>query len=211
MPEHLRWTPAGSGPDPAPGAELTGTIRWGEAEGPEPLLVHEISVPLGPVTLGELADDEPMLRLHSIRFGVRSWRELAGRDFTFPTVVREIEEEGESTPVFDIYGSLRLGEEYHEVVPAAVAIGELDGCRVPVTITGRVRSLAPAPAFEPTDFTCAATVALGAVTVRGDLASSEVPDEAEAGELATRLLRVEDYRPPRVRRGLVVLEPDCGS
>ncbi|WP_420123670.1 hypothetical protein [Nakamurella sp.] len=211
MPEHLRWTPAGSGPDPAPGAELTGTIRWGEAEGPEPLLVHEISVPLGPVTLGELADDEPMLRLHSIRFGVRSWRELAGRDFTFPTVVREIEEEGESTPVFDIYGSLRLGEGYHEVVPSGVVFGAIDGCRVTVTITGQVRPVAPVPAFETTDFTCAATLTLGPVTVRGDLASSEVPDAAGAGELATRLLRVEDYRSPRPRRGVIVVEPDCGS
>lgn len=211
MPEQLRWAPAGSGPDPAPGAELTGTIRWGEAEGPEPLLVHEITVPLAPVTLGEQTDDEPVLRLHSIRFGVRSWRELAGRDFTFPTVVREIEEEGESTPVYDIYGNLRLGEEYHEVVPSGIEVGRIDGCRVPVTLTGQVRSVAPAPAFGPTDFTCAATLTLGPVAVRGDLASTAVPDADRARDLAARLLRVEDYRPPRDRRGIVVLEPDCGS
>ena len=200
--EQLHLEPAGTD------ATLDASIQWGGEEGPDPTLVHAITVPLGPVRLGDESDaDEPLLRLHTIRFDVRSWRELAGRSFSFPNVVREIEAEGESHPVYDIYGSLRLGDEYHQVTMSGVAFDEFDGGRVTATLAGRVDSVAQPPRFDPTDFTCAATLTVGPVTVRGDLASTTVPTVAQAQELAQQLLRLEDYRPVRERGGSVILEP----
>ncbi len=189
------------------GGTLDASIQWGEEEGPDPMLVHGITIPLGPVRLGGQADDEPVLRLHSIRFDVRSWRELAGRSFTFPNVVREIEAEGETHPVYDVYGSLRLGNDYHRVVVSDIAFGRYDGARVTATVDGRVESVSPSPEFDPTDFTCEARLSVGPVTVRGDLASTTPPSAAEAPRLAGQLLRLEDYRPPQERKGAAVLEP----
>lgn len=203
MAQHLRLTAADSD------GELDASIQWGEEEGPDPTLVHAITVPLGPVQLGEQSDDEPVLRLHSIRFDVRSWRELAGRSFSFPHVVREIEAEGESHPVYDIYGSLRLGDDYHQVIASGIAFGRYDGCRVTATLEGRVESIDHPPGFDPTDFTCDASLTLGPVTVRGDLGSTTLPAAAEAERLAQQLLRTEDYSSPRDRRGVVMLEPSC--
>jgi len=188
---------------------LDASIQWSAEEGPDPMLVHAITVPLGPVQLGEQSDDEPVLRLHSIRFDVRSWRELAGRSFSFPNVVQEIEAEGESHPVYDIYGSLRLGNDYHQVTMASIAFGRYDGCRVTATLAGRVQSVTQPPGFDPTDFTGDATLTVGPVTVRGDLASTTVPAAAEAQQLAQQLLRTEDYGSPRERQGRVILEPSC--
>ncbi len=204
MAEPLLLEPAGTD------AALDASIQWGEEEGPDPTLVHAITVPLGPVRLGDQSDDdEPVLRLHAIRFDVRSWRELAGRSFAFPNVVREIEADGESHPVYDIYGSLRLGEDYHQVTMSGIAFDQFDGCRVTATLAGRVESVTQPPRFDPTDFTCAATLTVGPVTVRGDLASTTVPAAAQAQELAQQLLRLEDYQAVRERGGRAVLEPAC--
>lgn len=203
MSEQLRLEPARTG------ATLDASIQWGAEEGPDPMLVHAITVPLGAVHIGERSADEPVLRLHSIRFGVRSWRDLAERSFSFPNVVREIDADGETHPVYDIYGSLRMGDDYHQVTMSGIAFGPFDGGRVTATLDGSVRSVARPPQFDETDFTCVATLTLGPVTVRGDLASTTVPDAAQAQELAQQLLRREDYRSPRERGGLVILEPTC--
>lgn len=203
MAQQLRLTAADSD------GALDASIQWSAEDGPEPMLVHAITVPLGPVRLGEQSDDESVLRLHSIRFDVRSWRELAGRSFSFRHVVREIEAEGESLPIYDIYGSLRLGDAYHDVIASGITFGRYDGCRVTATLEGRVESIDHPPGFDPTDFTCDATLTLGPVTVRGDLGSTTVPAAAEAERLAQQLLRTDDYGEPRDRRGVVVLEPSC--
>ena len=190
--------------------ELEGSIEWGDEADPHPVVVHAIRVPLAPLRLGEHAfDDEPVLQLHSIRFGVKSWRQLAGRTFSFPNVVRHITSDGESRPIYDIYGSLRMGAEYHQVLATGIAFGTYQGCRVEVNLSGSVNSVAHPPLFSPTDFSCDASLALGPILVRGDLGSSTLPDLAEAQEQAQRLLRLEDYEPPQDHNGRVLIRPTC--
>lgn len=66
------------------GGTLDASIQWGEEEGPDPMLVHGITIPLGPVRLGGQADDEPVLRL---RFDPLRRAQLAGTgrpQFHFP-------------------------------------------------------------------------------------------------------------------------------
>ena len=189
---------------------LDGSIQWGEEEGLDPVLVHAITVPLAPLRLGEQAYDEaPVLSLYSIRFAVRSWRQLEGRTFSFPNVVRHIEADGESHPVYDIYGSLRLGPEYHQVLMTSIAFGQYDGCRVVANLRGSVRSVAHPPLFTPADFSCETSLTVGPVSVRGDLGSTAVPALAEAEKLAHGLLRFEDYEPPRNQNGRALLKPSC--
>ncbi|ACV78996.1 hypothetical protein [Nakamurella multipartita] len=191
-------------------AVLDGSIQWGEEVGIDPVLVHAITVPLAALRLGEqTADDAPLLRLNSIRFGVASWRQLGGQSFSFPNVVRQIEADGESHPVYDIYGSLRMGSEYHQVVMTRIAFGPYDGCSVAVSMEGSVRSVSQPALFNQIDFACDASLTVGAVVVRGDLGSATPPTLAEADELTQRLLRLEDYRPPRSQNGRAVLEPLC--
>jgi hypothetical protein len=205
MSEELRLEP----PDGTEGV-LEGSIQWGEEEGLDPVLVHAITVPLAPLRLGENAQDkEPVLRLHSIRFAVRSWRELAGRTFSFPNVVRHVEADGESHPLYDIYGSLRLAADYHQVLMSTVAFDQFEGCRVVARLAGSVRSVADPPAFTPADFSCETSLTVGPISVRGDLGSSSVPTLAEAEKLAQSLLRLEDYEQPRNLNGGVRLRPAC--
>ncbi|MGS0687390.1 hypothetical protein ACVBEQ_19930 [Nakamurella sp. GG22] len=205
MSEHLQFTQL-AGAD----GELEGSIQWGEEEGLEPVLVHAISVPLGPLRLSEKASDEtPALRLHSVRFGVRSWRELADRTYSFPNVVKTLDADGESHPVYDIYGSLQLGADYHQVLITTIAFGQFDGCRVGTSLTGSVRSVTDPPSFSPADFSCEGFLTIGPTSVRGDLGSSSVPTLAEAEKLTGSLLRLEDYGAPGMRNGTVLLKPSC--
>lgn len=205
MSEELRLEPLGS----IEGV-LDGSIQWGEEEGMDPTLVHAITVPLAPLRLGEQADDDsPVLRLDSIRFAVQSWRQLEGKAFSFPNVVRHIEAEGESHPVYDIYGSLRLGDDYHQVLMTNIAFGQYEGCQVAASLKGSVRSVANPPLFAPTDFSCDVSLTLGPVSVRGDLGSTAVPALAEAEELSRSLLRLEDYEPPRDQKGRTLFQPSC--
>jgi hypothetical protein len=175
MSEELRLKPLAS----AEGV-MDGSIQWGEEEGLDPVLVHAITVPLAPLRLGEQEYDEaPVLRLNSIRFAVRSWRQLGGRTFSFPKVVRHIEADGESHPVYDIYGSLRLGAEYHQVLMTSIVFGQYDGCRVVASLRGSVRSVADPPPFTPADFSCETSLTVGPVSVRGDMGSTAAPALAE--------------------------------
>jgi len=197
---------------PQSGAEgvMDGSIQWGQEEGLDPVLVHAITIPLTPVRLGENTHDEkPLLRLNSIRFGVRSWRELEGKTFSFPNVVRHIEADGESHPVYDIYGSLRLGSDYHQALISNITFGQYEGCRIEASLEGRVQSVAEPPLFTPTDFTCEASLTVGPVAVRGDLGTNFVPTRADAEELAQRLLRLDDYESPHDHKGGVSFKPSC--
>lgn len=205
MPDELRL-------EPRPGAEgeVEGTIQWGGEEGPDPRLVHAITVPLAPLRLGKRAHHKrPVLRLHSIRLDVRSWRELEGRSFSFPNVVMQILAEGESHPVYDIYGSLELGSDYHQVLMSSIAFGRYDGCRIDAKLEGRVQSVAEPPLFAATDFTCAASLTVGPVSVRGDLGSSTVPGRTEAEEVAQKLLHLQDYESPQDDQGGLSFAPSC--
>jgi hypothetical protein len=189
---------------------VDGRIQWGEEEGLDPMVVHAVTVPLAPLRLGDDAHDErPVLRLHSIRFDVQSWRELEGRSFSFPNVVREIMAEGRSYPVYDIYGSLRLGSDYHQVLMTSIAFAQYDGCTVDARLEGRVQSVTEPPRFAPTDFTCEASLTVGPVAVVGDLGSSTFPSRADAEELARKLLRLEDYGSPEDHEGGVRFAPSC--
>lgn len=189
---------------------LDGSIQWGEEEGLAPFLVHGITVSLTPLRLGERSyDDTPNLHLNSIRFAVRSWKELEGRTFSFPNVVRTIDADGESHPVYDIYGSLQLGDEYHQVVMTQISFGQYEGHRIVVSLRGSIRSVAHPPAFTPTDFSCEASLTLGSVSVRGDLRTRSVPNLTETEWLVQLLLHIEDYEPPQRQEGRALFSLAC--
>ncbi len=200
---HLKLLPSTEG-------VLEGSIEWGGEEDLDPALVHAITVPLAPLRLSERAHDEaPIVRLHSIRVAVRSWRELGNKTFSFPNVVRRIDADGGSNAIYDIYGSLRLGAEYHQVLMTHIAFGQYEGCRVAASLKGSVRSVANPPLFAPAEFSCNTSLSVGPVFIRGDVGSNALPALTEAEELTQRLLRLRDYEPPRNENGRVLLSPSC--
>ena len=202
MADELRLEPSG-----AKGV-LEASIRIDRELGRKPFLVYAITIPLAPVRLSEKAqDDEPLLRLHSIRLEVRSWRALDGRTFSFPNVVTTVEADGESRQVYDIYGSLRLGEEYQQVDMASIGFGRVDGGCVVASLQGTITSTAEPDHFSPVDFRCEATLEILPVSVKGDVASGDVPSPSEAAELAATLLDLDDYESPRKEKGSTVFAP----
>jgi hypothetical protein len=189
---------------------LSASIQWGEAEGTEPILLHRVTVELAPVKIGGLRTPSPRLRLHSIRFGVRSWKELEGRSYRFPNVVRVIREDGESYPIYDIYGSLKLGEDYHEVVVSSLEFDEpRAACTLPVNVRGTIKATGSPPSFAPTDFHLRCGLTISDVQVLGDGASSKFPELDEARDLAASLLELDDYEPVRIEQQRPVLMPRC--
>ncbi|MGH2917918.1 MAG: hypothetical protein ACRDLS_04860 [Solirubrobacteraceae bacterium] len=188
---------------------LEGAIRWGEAEGDDPLLLHAITLLLAPLRVGDQDVPEPKLRLHSLRLPVSSWAQLAGGSYPLGNVVREIVADGESHPVYDAYGSLKLGDVYHEVVPSLVSFEPRDGCALALHVEGRIEPADAPPSFAPVDFAIDADVALAAVRVVGDAGAAGYPSQERANPLAERLLDVDDYEPPVVEDGCVVLHPRC--
>ena len=189
--------------------DLDAAVRWGEAQGDEPVLLYRLNMHLAPLQLDERLEPEPRLRLHSVRFGIKSWRELEGTKHPFRHVVLQIAEDGEEHPVYDAYGTLKLGESYHEVVPSLVEFGPRAGCTIDARVEGLLRSAESPRSFGPSEFAVHCRVVLGDVRVVGNTASSQFPDLPTATELASHLLNVDDYEPPRVERGCTVLTPRC--
>lgn len=190
------------------GATLTASIQWGEAEGPDALLLHEITLALAPLQVGTQRDDLPALCIDSIRFGVTSWRQLEGRTFALGEVVRTIASDGQEHPIYDAYASLNVGEDYHPVDVDAIAFGAADGCRLPMTCEARIEPDA-AGTFEPAALRLSATLDVGAVEVLGDMDDGDFPGLGEATELAGRLLDLGAYGEPVVADGRVTLAPRC--
>jgi hypothetical protein len=190
------------------GATLTASIRWGEAEGPDALLLHEITLALAPLRVGSQRDDAPTLCVDSIRFGVTSWRQLEDRTFALGAVVRTIASDGEEHPIYDAYASLNVGEDYHPVHVSAIAFGAAEGCRLPMTCEARIEPDA-AGTFEPAALSLSATLDVGAVAVVGDTDEGAFPGPDEATELAGRLLDLGAYGEPAVVDGRVTLAPRC--
>lgn len=188
---------------------LEGSIQWGEAEGDDPLLLHAITLLLAPLRVGAKEVRRPKLRLHSLRLPVASWTELEGRSCELGNVAREITADGESYPVYDAYGSLKLGDAYHDVAPRLLRFGPRDGCVLRLKVDGRLSATDAPPSFAAVDFAIAGDVQIGAVQVIGDVGADDYPSPDEAAELAARLLDLDAYEPPVVRDGCTVLHPRC--
>ncbi|MGH3768958.1 MAG: hypothetical protein ACRDS0_25020 [Pseudonocardiaceae bacterium] len=186
-------------------ASIGGTILWDDESEDDPFLGHAIRVDFEPLP-GREGEAHPQLHVHSIRLPVRSWRQLQGRSFTFPNVVRKIYADGEEVPILDIHGSLRLGSDYHNAQVSEIRFGERTGCRIGVAVTGElvIGKQAPIP------FGLEVPVELSPVRVTGDVATGEFPDLQQAAELAGRLLTTADYREPEVVDGCVEYSPDYG-
>lgn len=190
------------------GATLTASIQSGEAEGPDALLLHEITLALAPLEVGSQRDDVPALCVDSIRFGVTSWRQLEGRTFPLGAVVRTIASDGEEHPIYDAYASLNVGEDYHPVHVDAIAFGAAEGCRLPMTCDARIEP-DTAGAFEPAALRLSATLDVGPVEVVGDTDDGAFPGLDEATGLAGGLLDLGAYGEPVVVDGRVTLAPRC--
>lgn len=190
-------------------ATLEGAIQWGEAEGDDPLLLHAITLSLAPLRIGGQEVRAPKLRLHSLRLPVSSWRQLDGQTYELGNVVREITADGESHPVHDGYGSLKLGEEYHDAAPMRVRFGPRKGCVLALHLDGRLTATDEPPSFAPVDFAIDADLKVGPVRVVGDSGGDAYPSPDESAELATRLLDLDAYRPPVVDDHCTVLRPRC--
>lgn len=190
---------------------LEGAIQWGEAEGDDPLLLHAITVVLEPLQLGAQEVADPTLRLHSLRLPVASWAELEGQGYELGSVVREIAADGGTYPVYDAYGSLRLGEVFHDVAPTLLRFGSRDGCMLKLHLEGRLRATDTPPSFAPRDIAIDADVRIAAVTVVGDSGADDYPSPDEAAALSARLLDGDAYEPVVVHDGCTVLRPRCAA
>jgi hypothetical protein len=188
---------------------LEGSIRWGEAEGDDPLLLHAITLLLGPLRVGGESVPDPKLRLHSVRLPVSSWSQLTHATYRLGDVAREIMADGEAHPIYDAYGSLKLGDAYHTVQPRLLRFGACDGCVLSLHLEGSIDATDAPPSFAPTDFAIDGDVVVGAVRVVGDSGADGYPAEDQARELAARLLDCDAYEAPVVERGCVVLHPRC--
>ncbi|MGH3620586.1 MAG: hypothetical protein ACRDQ5_02195 [Sciscionella sp.] len=191
---------------------LEASIRWGEAEGDDPLLLHAITVHLGSLSLGGgVEDTAPKLRLHSIRFPVSSWTQLQGRAYRFPNLVRCVVADGESDPIYDIYGSLKIGDRYHEVVPSLLRFDPDTGCTLGVHLDAEINPTDTPPSFASTAFTLDAELTVAVVRVVGDAASPDYPSLTEASELSRQLLDLNRYAAPVVKDGCVTFAPRCAG
>lgn len=186
-------------------ATMGGAILWDAESEDGPFLAHAIRVDFRPLP-GREGEAHPQLHVHSIRLPVRSWRELPGRSFTFPNVVRTIYADGEAIPILDIHASFRLGARYHTARISQIRFGGLAGCTLAATLTGTL----VIGDRQPIPFALDVPVELGPVLVTGNVASHEFPDLREAAGLADRLLATADYREPEVVDGCVAYRPDCG-
>jgi hypothetical protein len=190
---------------------LEGAIQWGETEGDEPLLLHAITLLLAPLRIGVEEVSDPTLRLHSLRLPVSSWAQLDGQAYELGSVVREITSDGRSYPVYDAYGSLNLGDAYHEVLPRRLRFGSREGCVLSLQLEGRLRATDTPPSFAPVDFAVAADVQVGPLHVIGDSGGDDYPSPADAAELAARLLDLKAYEAPVVHDDCTLLRPRCSA
>ena len=188
---------------------LEGAIQWGEAEGDDPLLLHAITLLLAPLRVGAEVVADPKLTLHSLRLPVSSWAQLEEQSYELGNVVREITADGGEYPVHDAYGSLKLGDAYHDVAPTRLRFGARDGCVQALHLAGWLRPTDTPPSFAPVDFAIDAAVEIGAVLVVGDSGGDDYPSPGEAAQLAARLLDLDAYAPAAVDDGCTVLRPRC--
>jgi hypothetical protein len=190
-------------------ATLEGAIQWGEAEGDDPLLLHAITLSLAPLRIGTREVRGPKLRLHSLRLPVSSWRQLDGQTYELGNVVREISADGESYPILDGYGSLKLGEDYHDVAPTLLRFGPRERCVLALHLEGRLTATDAPPSFAAVDFSIDADLKVGPVSVVGDSGGDDYPPPGESAELAARLLDLAAYEPPAADGHCTVLRPRC--
>jgi len=190
---------------------LDGAIQWGEAEGDDALLLHTITLLLAPLRSGAEEVPDPKLTLHSLRLPVSSWAQLEGQTFELGNVVREITADGGTYPIYDAYGSLRLGAAYHDVTPTRLRFGRRDGCSLALHLDGWLRATDTPPSFAPVEFALDADVQIGPVHVVGDSGGDDFPTPGEAAELATRLLDVGAYERAVVEDDCTVLHPRCSA
>ena len=140
---------------------------------------------------------------------MRSWKELEGRAFPFRHIIRNINKDGESHPIYDIYGSLKLGENYHEVIPSLIELGRCTDCFLDARVEGVIQASNSPPSFARATLDVRCRLAVAAVRVLGDSASSHFPEPAVAAALAGRLLELNDYEQPLIEQGCTVLLPRC--
>jgi hypothetical protein len=140
---------------------------------------------------------------------VRSWKELEGKAFPFRHAVRNISKDGESHPVYDIYGSLKLGEDYHEVVPSPIEFGSCTDCFLDARVEGVIQASDSPSSFAGATLDVRCRLAVAVVRVLGDSASSHFPEPAVAATLAGRLLELNDYEQPQTEQGCTVLLARC--
>jgi hypothetical protein len=190
-------------------ATLEGAIQWGEAEGDDPLLLHAITLSLAPLRLGAREVRAPKLRLHSLRLPVSSWRQHDGQTYELGNVVREITADGESHPILDGYGSLKLGESYHDVAPRLLRFGPRKRCVLALHLEGRLTATDKPPSFAAVDFALDADLRVGPVSVVGDSGGDDYPSPGEPAELAARLLDLDAYEPPTLDGHCTILRPRC--
>ena len=151
------------------------------------------------------------LTLHSLRLPALAWTQLEGQSYDLGNAVREITADGESHPVYDAYGSLKLGDAYHRVAPTLLRFGPRDGCVLRLHLEARLSATDAPPSFAPVDFAIDANVEIGPVHVVGDSGGGDYPSPDEAADLAARLLDVDAYEPGVVDDGCIVLRPRCSA
>ncbi len=189
------------------GGTLEGEISWDSVEEAEPQLTHSIAIELAPFTFdGRHWQTE--LIFDPIIIKVRSWRELAGSKYRFPNILGCVYADGEEYPQYDIYGSIRLLDDYHRVDATRIEFGEISNHRIPASIEAKIHFRNAAAVYGSPKIALVTELTIGAVAVRGDRASNEYPDLDEALTLARHFLNMDDYEDPMIDT-CVKFNPKC--
>lgn len=176
------------------GGELTGTISSNSFTGKPPCLEHDIEIALAPFALGRAAQDTS-LKLFTLPLAIRSWRELAGRDYAFPGDAPAMMADGEPVAAPGD-GSIQLLDQHLPVRPLHVAFREAGHGAIAADL--RVLLDLENIGYCRTEVSLEAVLRVVGVRVMGDVTLLARPSLPEAEALARELLDVHDYEPTLV-------------
>jgi len=182
--------------------ELRGEVSYNSLSRLPPGLRHHVTIDFAPVTYRS-AIEHPQVRLYSLDLGVRSWRALPGRRYTYPRRPPMLAD-GEPMAVDDGSGAVLLAGDHLPVQARSVAFRVLADQTL---ITEFELSLElEAVGLGTTEVSCLVPLVVGKVVIRGDTYRQAPPDADEVEQLAARFLDLEDYRRER-GDGLVEFHP----
>jgi len=193
-------TGAGSMPtsEPATG-EITAEIKERSLRDGTWTLRYRLSIPGAFAVSGMPPADE--VSAHGIDFGIRSWEELAGRAFGFPTdPVRIDHTDGEAIPAYAITGAVRFGEQYDTLRVGRISFDTIANGVMPVHVFGFIVFDPSCSASPPQPIDAHGIVRIGPVHVFSPRTSEPLP-LAEAARLAAEFLDLEKYHEPRSAAG----------
>jgi hypothetical protein len=179
------------------GGLLEGSIYENSATRKSMRLRYDLRVDLAPALLPGWQDDGGELSAGPMDLGLRSWRQLDGRQYAFPADPPSYYVDGEQVAVEPYTPGVlqRFGRSFPLRV-VSLGFGKVSAA---MTVPARIEIAAEVdlPGVETglQRIVIEAELALGAVLVRGDLSKLRAPALDQALQIAGQFLSLEDYEP----------------